>query len=334
MRFGTIAMIYTLFLDIIVFTTFAMRQNELVYEFNQRQQDIQVNYATDAAAWMMLYETPDIDIDYNNINDIRVSPEVALNTYEAIMIRGMGWSDDTYNRQVFEDTYMPFFIVAAYDGYYIYTVVSEDYDMSFPSGTTVTNTIYPKRWTPKIPYAEFSGDGSKIILYNLGGKYYTTYTYATNEYKYDNVYSDMGGPATNKSSEDMKQLVSAIMTDTCQKALVIAKGEVTEEQIVIPADFSEWSSNRPVEYPTVLTYMDASSTHIMYDHVSFAVGGSRIQETTYYIGYTKDGVKRYTLATNRSYIENTDHLTVEKVFTSQREAALDGYYYDLRFLSD
>ena len=89
MKYAILSFVYTLLLDVLVLYSFSMKQNEVVYEFEQRQQDMQVNYAVDAASWMMLYDTPDIDIDYTNMEDIHVSPEVALETYKAIMVRSM-----------------------------------------------------------------------------------------------------------------------------------------------------------------------------------------------------------------------------------------------------
>ena len=336
MKYGILTMLYTIFLDVLVFTTFALRQNELVYEFNQRQYDIQINYATDAAAWMMLHDTADIDIDYADLASIRVDPNVALQTYEAMMVRGFGWSDDTENREAFEDLYMPFFVVAAYDGYYIYSVIRQDINSNYAGiSHAVNQTVYPKTWTPKIPYAEFSADNKYINIYNLGAKDYKRYSYDSGLYQFGIVYSDLGGAATNAKSTDMKQYISNTLTEVCQKCLVMAKGEVADEQIIIPADFSEWSSNRPVEYPTVLTYLDISSSKKMYEHQSFAVGGSRIENTTYYIGYVAgDGIKKYTLATNRDIIEGVDGYEIKQVFTSDREAAKAGYYYDMRFITD
>ena len=332
MRFGIIATIYTLFLDMLIFTTFAMRQNETIYEFNQRQQDIQVNYAVDAASWMMLYETPDIDIDYSNLNDIKVSPQIALETYEGIMVRGFGWTDDTFTRTSFETTYMPFLIVAAYDGYYIYGVTQEVDSHTLHEGLVVDSIIYPKQWTPKIPYAEFTDNNKNINIYHLGGNSYTMYSYDKDEYIYNILYSDKGGEPTNASTDNIKSFVSKALTDACQKCLVAAKASVPDEQIVIPASFSQWSSNRPIEYPTVLTYLDVSSENVQYNHVSFAIGGSRIEDNDYYIGYTYNGTKTYTHAEFRDVMENTYGVTVERIFTSAIDAAQSGYYYDLRMI--
>lgn len=338
MRFSIIAMMYTLLLDILVFTSFASRQNEIVYEFNQRQQDIQVNYATDAATWMMLNETPDIDTDYTDLSKIKVSPEVALNTYDAMMIRGMGWSDDEETREYFEDSYLPFFIVVAYDGYYIYGVNrDQETTANGITGHTTDNTIYPKMWSPKIPFSEFAtyGDDNKpcINIYSLTTDSYTRYLYDSDSYEEDVKYAENGGIG-NASTSRMKVLVSSALTDACQKALLAAKSNLDSNQIIIPASFSQWSKNRPVEYPTVLAYMDAGGNTTKFDHVSFAIGGSRIEEGSYYISYIDEkGTHCYTNAKYRTDVETTRGLEIREVYSSATDAALNGYYFDLRYLN-
>jgi hypothetical protein len=325
---------YTILLDILVFVSFATRQNEVIYESEQRLLDIQVNYATDAAAWMMLNETADIDIDYTDLTDIKSDPQVALQTYEAVMVRGLGWGDTDTTREYFEDSYMPFFIVAAYDGYYVYGVVRDEDVTTLNNGEVITSKIYPKSWTPKIPYAtsdyEAVGNKAFIYMYTLGGDTYTIYSYADDQYVSGIDYKSGTGVGTKF---DANELISDLLTDACQKSLLAAKQDPGLEQIIIPSSFSEWSSNRPVEYPTVLTYLDISYDSVKYDHSSFAIGGSRIDETDYYIAYKDEkGNNLYTHAQNRSDVETTRGLKVLHVYTSAVDAACNGYTYDVKYL--
>lgn len=344
MKFGIVAFMYTLLLDILVFVSFAMRQNEVIYEFEQRQQDIQVNYAVDAAAWMMLYDTPDIDIDYTNLSEIQVSPEVALNTYEAVMVRGMGWGDSKENREYFESVYMPFFVVAAYDGYYIYGVNRDIEVMTLKDGTSVDNYSYPKMWSPKIPYAEYFGENPNDYKNNI--KWINMYTLGNDNYKrlniekeelaiadYSNMTSDTDDDITNATTHHRDLFVATELTDACQKALFAAKTNLDSQQIIIPSSFSEWSSNRPVQYPTVITYMDVAGDNTKYNHVSFAIGGSRIEEGNYFIAYVNEqGDKCYTSARNRNDVETSRGLRIYEIYTSAYECAENGYYFDVRYL--
>lgn len=344
MKYAILSFVYTLLLDVLVFYSFSMKQNEVVYEFEQRQQDMQVNYAVDAASWMMLYDTPDIDIDYTNMEDIHVSPEVALETYKAIMVRSMGWGDEELTRDYFEAVHMPFFIVAAYDGYYIYGVAKDKEEVTLAGGSVVNNTTYPKIWSPKIPYAEYCGDDSNNMENNV--KYVNMYMLGNSGYYRLDVnndilefvkYSDM----TTDTSDDDKYVkttqrdfyVATELTDACQKSLLAAKSNMDSEQIIIPSSFSQWSSNRPVEYPTVLTYMDVAGDDTKYNHVSFAIGGSRIEEQHYYITYINEkGDRCYTSSINRNQVENVRHLTIREVYTSAYECAENGYYFDVEYL--
>ena len=340
MKYSILAMIYIILLDALVFLGFTMRQNEVLYEQQQRQQDIQVNYATDAATWMMLNETPDIDIDYTNISTIVLSPEVALNTYEAMMVRGLGWSDEKATRQVFEDAYMPFFIVAVYDGYYIYGVV---YDIDDFKGTRVEgieNVIYPKMWTPKIPFAEEEpGTTGGINIYTLGTDSYIRYDYGTSSYRTlmyteNSRYVAKPGDINKSYQNDMVPFVSSELTEAANKALYIAKAQFSTEKIFIPSSYSNWGSNQPIDHPTVLAYMDTNGNNTRYSHVSFAIGGTRITEADYYIAYYHNGKPLYTKVANRKKVEaaGIDAGTETEIYTSAIEAALNGYYYDIRYL--
>lgn len=346
MRFGIIAFMYTLLLDILVFYSFSMRQNEVIYEFEQRQQDIQVNYAVDAATWMMLYDTPDIDIDYTQFSEIRVSPEVALETYKAVMVRGMGWGDSDLTRAHFESVYMPFFIVAAYDGYYVYGVNRDIHEMTMMDGRDFTATEYPKIWSPKIPYAEYFGADPNnpdenieyINIYSLGNDHYERINLASNStsvLEYANMTPDTSDDSINARTVHRDLLVSTELTDACQTALFAAKTNYDTEQIIIPSSFSEWSSNRPVEYPTVLTYMDVAGDMTKYNHVSFAIGGSRIEEGNYFISYINEqGDRCYSKARFRNDVESVRGLEILEVYTSAIECAENGYYFDVVYLNE
>ena len=309
-----------------------MRQNEVIYEFEQRQQDIQVNYAVDAATQLMLSNTNDIYLDYQDLDNIYVDPAVALETYKGIMVRYYGWSDEELTRNYFEDQYMPFFIVAAYDGFYVYGATQKIEETELHNGDTIENRVYPKTWSPKIPYAEADWDATDpiIYLYTLGDDKYSAYYYETGNVL-DNVpYAESGsgfGTRANRS-----RVVATLLTEACNKALLAGKAKIGDTQIIIPNSFSEWSKNRPVEYPTVLTYLDANSASVgVYDAVTFAIGGSQIDIANYYICYTDGTTKKYTYATNRELIEARG-IEIEKVFMSPYDCANDGYYFDLKYL--
>lgn len=344
MRYGIIAFIYTILLDILVFTSFAMRQNEVIYEFEQRMQDIQVNYAVDAASWMMLHDTPDIDIDYTEFSEIRVSPEVALETYLAVMVRGMGWGDSEQNRDYFEAVHMPFFIVAAYDGYYVYSVNRDLSEIELNNGSKAISTVYPKIWSPKIPYAEYFGtDATKptenlkyINMYTLGNDHYERVSVSEEtiaKVEYANMTPEPDDDTTSAKTTQRDLFVATELTDACQTALFAAKTNFDSQQIIIPSSFSQWSSNRPVQYPTVITYMDVAGDMTKYNHVSFAIGGSRIEEGNYFITYLNEqGDKCYTKAMNRIDVETTRGLEILEVYTSAYECAENGYYFDVVYL--
>ena len=62
----------------IMFVGMLQWQNQAVYEFEQRQMDLQVNYAVDAAVQEMVVNSEHLGTDYADWGAMTVEPEVAL----------------------------------------------------------------------------------------------------------------------------------------------------------------------------------------------------------------------------------------------------------------
>lgn len=354
MRFSIIGLTLTILLDALLFVNFLEWNRESVYEFEQRQLDLQVNYAVDAAIQEMLSNTTDINTDYVNWGEMTVEPETALFTYESVLIRNLGWSDSEKNRQDLEELSIPFFIVAAYDGYYVYSKQHEkSYTWSVngggfttsenvlrnvfgdnykslagkPNGYTVNNT-YDLRWSPKLPYAE-EVSPDLYRFYYLGDNQYGTLKFTrspnTIELKYDNI-------DTTPKQEIIGRgfiVVSETLTNACNMALYRGLEGHVDKQWYIPASMSEWSQNNPVKTPSVLTYMAPSGAGSRYDTVTFGIGGAKVDDAEFCICYKKNGEKLYTHAYNRDKLPSG--VTIDRIVTSPREAAKVGYWYDISF---
>lgn len=318
-----------LLIDIIVYMNFFQWQQESIYEFEQRQIDLQVNYAVTAAAQEMLEDGTNIDTDYSNWGDMTVEPELALDTYVSVLLRNLGYSDSEKNREELITDNMPFFIVAAYDGYYVYGTVADAVEVS-PGNFQVA---YPKKWSPKLPYSSTTGSGSNVksIFYNLGG---TTYdAYINGVWQADVKYvNDSQGRNYGATEAERLKVVSNTLTKACNSALFSALEGNVEEQWFVPDSFSKWSANRPVLSPSVLTYMSSTNTTSVYEVVTFAVGGSKIDNADFYICYKNEkGEPVYTHVDNRTDVEQRG-LTIIHTLTSMKAAAEKGYYYDTRYL--
>lgn len=346
MKFMFIAYPLTLLLDVIMFMNFWQWQHQSVYEFEQRQMDLQVNYAVDAAVHDMLYDGTHLNTDYADWGTMTTEPEVALNTYVSVLMRNLGWSDTEVNRQDLIDGSIPFFCVATYDGYYMYCKQQDHYTYHLIDGKTVDVTHYPMIWTPKIPYSEtivlnqFDG----IFEYNLYNLGYKDYTRVWREDDGSNKYNgalhiDTALPLATTgggsgSVSKARSVVNNTLTDACNSALYLGLESSIEKAWYLPSSFSQWSNNNPVESPTVLTYLNRADANTQYDIVTFGIGGAKITDAEFCICYTDDtyGGKLYTWSTNREELEHVYGITkIEHVYSTAKEAAENGYFFDLRF---
>lgn len=334
MKFSALALPFVVLMDIVVFVSFIMWQHESVYEFEQRQLDLQVNYAIDAATQEMLENSSHLSTDYADWGSMVVEPEVALDTYLAVLVRNFGWGDTVKTREELLDTSIPFFTVATYDGYYIYC---KQKDTETIDG--VTQDVYTQKWTPKIPYSEVVKNGSNWIyyMYNLGDDTYGTYNGTV--LKLDNKI----GTGQNAGSYNRSRVVIAeALTDACTTAMYSALEGKTTVEWIIPASYSEWSNSRSIERPSVLTYISRYDKSVMYDTVTFGIGGAKVDDANFCILY-KDaaGNKLYTYAENRALVENAPTANpagkgykILSIVPTPQDAANKGYYFDMTLLNN
>ena len=335
MKFSIFSIIYTLLLAILVFYSFAIRQVEITYDAQQRMYDLQVNYATDAATWLMLHETEDINIDYASGSAIMLDPQVALEAYEGVMVRSLGWSDDPTTRDFFEASYMPFFVVATYDGYYIYLNTHEQVTQELADGSTVTSDVYTKRWTPKLVWSEFDGD-DYLNVYNLGDDQYDKYDIHTGEVTIV--------PYGDDELKERNLLVSKTLTQACDQGILAYNETLPDIKMFIPPNASVWTGNRPITGPSVLTYMDITN-NTRHRYSTFALSVSKITETPTFVAYShKVGGTWKKFYCDYGYVYSTpfgDMLLngtdptyrLDKFYGSQVDAARDGYTYNIDSLS-
>lgn len=337
MRWQVVAFPIIILMDILVFFNFYKWQRQAIYEFNQRQMDLQVNYAVDAAVHDMLRDGTHLGTDYATWGEMTSEPEVALNTYVALLLRNFGWADTSENRKNLIDGSIPFFCVATYDGYYMYCKQTDVLTEKSITGTTTEIKHYPMVWTPKIPYSrtvwnESVGDdfAYSVYIYNLGFE-----TYDKIEQNGDLsvslpiLKSASYGPG---SVTDAQYIVNNTLTDACNNALYLGLMDTIESSWYLPAAYSSWASNNPVVSPTVLTYMSRNDGVTEYEVVTFGIGGAKIKDAEFCICYTTPaGEKLYTYSTNRQAVEDTYGVKIDYIYSTAKEAAQAGYWFDLRF---
>ena len=339
MKFSAIAYPLILLMEILVFMNFIEYHNKCMGDFDQRQCDIIVNYACDAAIQMSVDYSSSIYTDYDDWGNISIDPEVAFNGYLACAVRGMGWADTQENRDRFMTDCLPFFCVAAYDGYYMLerTEVIYPQEIVKADGTTeeIDNKVYELIWTPKIPYAYEGNNGNSYFGLNLNFDSVTKFDGNT-------VVKRYNGP-DSPTPYEQKQTVTAMISDACQNAYekAIADSIYGEDiyRFYIPADSSvnNVGDVNTIDGPSVYTVLMNTYYYADTGTMAYGVGGSKIQTAAYCLAYEVGGNKFYTYATNKQKLENIYNSNgtfsgVLKVFPSARAAAKAGYYYDMRFI--
>lgn len=326
MKFSIIGMSIAILIEVLVTINFVYWHQQSSYEFNQHQLEIQVNYAVDAAVQEMLYNTADIGSDYSKWGNIKVDPEVAYNTYCAILLRNLGWSDNEENREYLESYAIPFFCVAGYDGYYM--MQRQEKQVSTTGTNITTQKTYPLMWSMKIPYSYVGTDGT-IFGVTLG--YDNVISFRNTVVNMSEEYKVNGGVQYGLSDSVQRGIVSSTLSEACTNALFAGLLGNTTIQLYIPSTMSEWSGSNSVEGPSVITYLAMDNGTLKYDSAIFGVGGARIEESNYCISYLKGGIKLYTYASNRSKVEALG-LTIEQIYVSPESAAEAGYFFDLTYL--
>ena len=319
MRFSVLAIPLVLLMDIFIMLSFFNWHQESVFEWEQRQADLQVNYAIDAATQEMLKNTPVLYTDYANWGSMQVDPEVAYYTYVSLLIRNYGWNDIPENRAAIEDTSIPFFCVVAYDGYYMLMREPCITKETLSNGMVVENLTYDLKWTPKLPFAEQEADGT-IYSYNLGTSEFTTLK--NNTLKLDNSYNTYPDRLARRQT-----IISEKLNDIMNKALFLGTNGYATNEIYIPAISGEFIQTNAVERPSCITYLIPESRYKGKRVATFGLGGARIEEANFVICYKKNGIKYYTYAFNRSKVP----YKIIEILTSPEIAAQQGYWYDMEY---
>lgn len=334
MRWMALAFPLTILMCCISFVNFIFWQQDATLDIRQRQLDLQVNYAADAAMQDLLERGTHINTDYADWGYMDVEPQLALDTYEAVLLRNFGWADNEENRKYLEDYSIPFFIVAGYDGYYVYykqmnETVTPLLDNNGNVIKQVKNVTYDLMWTPKLPYAETVVEGGveKQRFYNLGENVYGTVVGSTVKLNNEMSTNDIALKDT---------CVASTLTDAANSALYAGVyGDVTEK-FYIPNTFSQWANNNPIESVSIITYAADPINVVTKEDWSisaFGVTGAKIDAPQYCILYKDtDGTLLYTYEENRTHVETERGLNIIGVVMDPVEAAERGHYFDVTYL--
>ena len=308
-------------------TLFFVNVSRDIYgEFQEEKLDAVVNYATDAAVDELVENTIDLNMDYTSYDETVVDPQIALDMFSTVYLKGMGLpcTDDNYANV--ETNYLKTFCVAAYDGFYIAEpresqVVKKGY----------THDGYASVFTMKHPYLYTDSSGNMYAL-NLGfGKCMSL-----------GVSGGSSVVAESDSGLNKTEQLS-IINDLVSDALMYSVYEQTNTNgystIYVPSGMTDIVRTNAVDRVTVMAYMSDIPLGFGTSYDTFGIGGSRVERARPVVGYRKPGSdvkyymyadKYYEIYGEDSYGDLSSNETIE-LFETPIDAASKGYHFDFAY---
>jgi hypothetical protein len=297
---------------------FANYSKQDILEFERLKLSYAVDYATDAAI-LNLLASQNLDMDYTDKGYISADPDLALDAFVDVFLFNYGAAIDKINRDHVKMNFMPVFVVAMFDGYYMGTPSIVSNGNNYPDGS-INDADWALQFSPKLPYTYVSGGASYAL--NMGGDY----AFRMN----GNVLSkEFGLPPGLTSKEDIRREITRIMSADISYQIDKAN-EINpnwSNTFYIPGDLTTLSNVNPLDGPSVLAIVQNVDFATSKKIGAFSVGGAKIQATRMLAGYTRTGIKYYCF---------TDRLpasvTVENIYSTMEEAARDGYSFDIEYM--
>lgn len=297
----------------------------------QREYDINVNYAVDAAIEEAMRQAMDSGIDYMNIYSITLEPSFAVDVYCECMLRALGWSVTDENKAILLDNYTPYFLVVENNGYYIMSRTKYLTSMTLSTGSVIDDILsYPLMWGPKKPFCELEETGGKryLHIYTLQDDVYTRYDVDTHTYEDEFPYTDTGVNKYGTLGRRNTVIANTLNADVNQAILAYSaqNGVTLDCTFSLPTTDTDYV--KAVTRPSIYTmFVD---TRTLTGEPIVAVGGARVEVSPGIIAYERGGRKLYTYARHREDVEKT--CTILDIFSDMVSAAKAGYYPDTLYL--
>ena len=259
--------------------------------------EVITNSASDAAVEALVNNTADLGQDYDDYNEVQIDPEVGKYAFgmTLALAENMQPTKTTADQCLME--HIKILTVCADDGYYIYEAI--------PTSKDKRVTHYEIGGTPKLPYTYYKND--KLYALRLLG---------------DKTLCLSGDKATEVDSKsnllpqgaNKYKYVNSLVSEEINGRVKKLYTNGWKNKVYIPASLGNLTQTNPIAGVTVLALVDGYG-----GNQSFGIGGTRIENKTYYIGLTLGNKKYYKKAR-----EIDDSISV--VFDSALEAAKAGYY--------
>lgn len=285
-------------------------------EYEELRLSIALDYCTDAAADIML-DTDDLGTDYKELGNIKVNPQIALETFVELFMMNYDMAMTEENKEYVENNFMPVFCVAGYDGYYVASH-SKAYEDSHGSS-------YDLAFGPKLPYTYKPKGSSAYYGLNMG---------AVNCLKIEeNIMSTVSGrPPGLNSKDEVIKVINSTLTDAISHAILEENdGDgVWSNTFFLPSNLTTYTGVQPVTGPSVLAMVQNVDLTTGKKVSAFSIAGSRVNLERMVAGYSRNGQLYY------SYVDKLPPGVTKDnaldMFTNTTDAARAGYRCDVQYI--
>jgi len=288
---------------ILIFSKYSMDAYVVAQQYKL---DIAINYATDAAVEEMVDATSDLKLDYGDYEYLACDPEVALDMFITVFLENYGMIDSEQNRTWITSKYLPCFVVAGYDGYYV------------AQPTKINDSgAYDVVFSLKQPYTYHSQIDDSVYSLNMGLQDAIRFS--------GSIVSQVDAPI---SESEVRTIINQTVSDTFMNTVYDQLEGSMMSTLYIPSDITNFTRTNPIDSTTVLAYITDIPVRYGTTIDSFGIGGSRVRHENFVGAYIKDGTKYYQYI---SILDTTEYDIIE-VFENAKLAAEAGYEFDTSLL--
>lgn len=300
----------------IVFTVYVHIMDLSVKDYESYRLQQVANFCADAAVEEMLL-SDDLDLDYADLNKVKIDPNTALNTFSELFCLNYNLTASEENKRMVRTNYFKAFVVCAYDGYYKGTstrVNAEgDHELVF---------------TPKLPYSYAANGGMYALTLGKSACYF---------YK-NGVVSKVANPFSETLTS---YLISSKVSDDLMWTLEQQYEHGVYQTPYIPAKMSAVKGTNTLLGPTVMVFIDDFNITTLHKVQSFNVGATAITQAKAVIAYVRDGQNYYCYHDKLQAALGLDDVEMEQwidtysvdMFMSIEDAAKEGFYYDNLYMN-
>lgn len=266
------------------------------------------NNASEAAVLAIAADTNDLSMDYTDIAEFKSDPEEAKYAFGTILAlaENLPASESTVLEEL--QDHVKVMAICVSDGYYMYESVPVSKDAK-------GLTEYEISGTPKLPYT-----------YKVGNSLYALNLQSEETLKVS--LQDLTTSKTETSSAELPQgnvklyYINKLISEEINGRVQRLYTHGWKNSVFIPDSLGDMTATNPIKGTTVLCLLDGYG-----GNQSFGIGGTKLENRTYYVGYEKNGIKYYS-AVKASEIAGLENILV---FDTAADAANAGYYYNIGY---